>query len=99
LRVLLLGRTGGWRGGRSALVSESLFGEGDQLFEFFVEILQSVVVRVAREGGFDLLKLELVGFEVLFVHLELEPAVCCVSESKAVIGNGCLGVCMEEYQE
>ena len=52
-------------------MSESLFGEGDQLFEFFVEILQSVVFRVARESGFDLLKLDLVGFEVLFVHLEL----------------------------
>jgi hypothetical protein len=53
------------------LLSESLFGEGDQLFQFLVEILQSIVVRVVREGGFDLLELDLVGFEVLFVHLEL----------------------------
>ena len=55
-------------------MSESLFGEGYQLFQFLVEILQPIVVRVVGEGDFDLLKLDLIGFEVLLVHLELDSA-------------------------
>ena len=51
------------------MLSESLLDERDQLFEIIAEILQPTVVRVACEGDFDLLRLDLVGFDALFVNI------------------------------
>lgn len=53
-------------------MGESLLGEGDQLFQFPVEILEPFIVWVTRQSAFDLLELDLIGFEVRFVHLELD---------------------------